>query len=128
MSSRTKVILAVVALAVVGGVTYAVASGGVGGAAVAVETATVEEEDLAVTVTAAGRVQSGIRADVFPPAAGTLAEVSVEDGDLVREGTVLATMDTEPLEAQVKQAQAGLAAAESQLAAVNKQEPSSGEL
>lgn len=127
VTSRTKVILAVAALAVVGGAAYMVTAG-VGRPAASVEAAQVQEEDLAVTITAAGRVESGIRADVFPSAAGTLAEVSVTDGASVRAGTVLATMDTEPLEAQVKQAEAGLAAAESQLAAVDKQEPSSGEI
>ncbi len=127
MTSRTKVILAVAALVAVGGTAYALTTG-VGRPTASVEVASVEEEDLAVTITAAGRVQSGIRADVFPSAAGTLAEVSVADGDEVRAGTVLATMDVEPLKAQVKQAEAALAAAEAQLAGVNKQEPSSAEL
>ena len=126
MSSRVKVILAVIALVVVAGVVSLFAFGG--GAATAVETATVAQEDLAVTVIASGLVKSGARADVFPPTAGTLVSVNVSDGDEVRAGTVIAVMDDEPLLAQLKQAEAAVAGAESQLAAVNKQAPTSAEI
>jgi len=127
VSRRTKIITAIVVLLVLAGAVVAVAVGA-GGAATEVETATVAQQDLAVTVTASGRVESGLRADVLPATAGTLAEVFVRDGDVVSAGAVLARMDTAPLELQVAQAEAGVAQAEAQLAGVEDQEPSSADL
>lgn len=127
MSRRAKIIIGVVVLVVLGGVVAAVALGS-GGVALQVDTAKVAKQDLAVTVTASGRVESGLRADVFPPTVGTLAEVMVKDGDTVSEGAVLARMDTAPLELQVAQAEAALAQAESALAGIEDQEPSSADL
>lgn len=126
MSRRTKVIAAVAALVVIGGVAVALAVGG--GRAVEIETATAADQDLAVTVTASGRVESGMRADVFPPTAGVLESVVVADGDQVSAGMVVARLETAPIEAQVVAARAALSAAESQLAAVDDQEPRSADL
>jgi len=127
VSSRTKVIAAVVALVVIGGIVAFVAFGGPG-AAIEVETVMVEQSDLSVTVTASGRVESGVRADVFPPTAGVLAEVRVSEGQSVTRGTVLAVLDTGPLELAVAQAEAGLAQAEAGLAAVDDQAPTSADV
>ncbi len=114
MSKRTKIVLGIVALVVViGGVAFAVI--GSQGAGPEVETATVQAKDLAVTVTASGKVEAGVSADVFPPTAGTLDEIYVSDGETVTAGTKLAIMDTQALELQVQQARAGLAAAQAQL-------------
>ncbi|MDO8987539.1 MAG: biotin/lipoyl-binding protein [Coriobacteriia bacterium] len=127
MSRKAKIIAGVAVLVVLGGVVAAVALGS-GGATVQVDIAKAVKQDLAVTVTASGRVESGLRADVFPPTAGTLSEVLVKDGDKVSQGAVLARLDTGPLELQVAQAQTGLAQAESQLVAIDDQAPSSADL
>jgi len=127
VSRRAKIIIAVVVLLVLGGAVAAVALTA-GGVATEVDTAEVTQQDLAVTVTASGRVESGLRADVFPPTAGTLAAVFVRDGDIVSAGAVLARMDSAPLELQVAQAEAGLAQAEAALAGVDDQQPSSADL
>ncbi len=127
MSRKAKVIAGLAALILVaGGVAYAVV--GLGGASPEVEVATAERADLAVTVTASGRVESGVRADVFPPTAAIVANVFVDDGQRVEAGTVLARLETEPLELQAEQARAGVIQAESQLALLEKQRPSSAEL
>ncbi len=126
MSRRTKVIAAVALLVVVGGVVVALAVGGA--RAVEIETATAVDQNLAVTVTASGRVESGTRADIFPPTGGVLESVLVADGDRVSAGMVVARLETAPLEAQVAAARAALAAAESQLKAVDDQEPRSADL
>lgn len=115
MSKRTKIIIGVVALVVVGGVAAASFLQAQGGGP-EVETATVTEKELAVTVTASGKVEAGVSADVFPGSAGTLDEILVSDGDEVSAGERIAVLDTAPLEAQVRQAEAGLAAARAQLA------------
>jgi len=86
------------------------------------------QEDLRVTISATGEIQLAERRDVFPGSAGIIDEVLVTDGQQVAAGAVLATLEREPLELQLAQAEAGLAAARSQLAAVERQEPTSAEL
>lgn len=127
MSSRARIIAAAVVLVVLGGIVAYVAFGG-NRAAVEVETMKVEQADLSVTVTASGKVESGVRADVFPPTAGTLADVRVTEGEEVLRGTVLAVMDRAPLEFAVSQAESALAQAESALAAVDDQAPASADV
>lgn len=124
MSRRTKIIAAAVTLVVVAGIAAFVVLGS-GGGGPEVESATVQEQQLAVTVTASGRVEKGVSADVFAPTQGTLDEVKVSEGETVTAGQVLAQMDTGPLELQVAQARAGLSQAEAQLAAIDDQGASS---
>lgn len=127
MSPRTKVMAAVLVLAIAGA-TVAFVALRAAGPAIEVETVTVERSDLAVTVTASGQVESDARADVFPPTAGILAEVRVTDGQQVTKGTVLGVMDAEPLEFGVAQAEAALAQAESALSAVDDQAPAAADV
>ena len=110
MSKRTKIIIAVVALAVVAAavVSFVLKAGGGG---VQIKTATVAETNLGVTVAASGKIQAGTRADVYPPTSGTLGRVYVSDGATVTAGQRLAKMDTGPLDYAVGQAKAGLAQA-----------------
>lgn len=122
MSKKGRIIAAVVALVVVGAVVAFVALGSRGGGP-EVETATVSEQELAVTVTASGKVDSGIRADLYPPVQGVIDEIFAEDGQTVAAGDEIAVLETTQLELQVAQAQAGLSAAQSQLALVNSQAP-----
>ena len=120
MSKRTKIIAAVVVLLVLAGVSgfFLMRSQGTGPT---IKTAAVSETDLGVTVAASGKVQAGVRADVYAPTAGTLAEVYVVDGATVKAGDKLAVMDTAPLELQVAQAVAGLAQASAALDNVGAQ-------
>ncbi len=90
-------------------------------AEVTVETA--KRGPLAVTVSASGRVDVDEKADIFPPAAGTLASVEVTDGQRVKAGDVIAVMDAKPLEAQVAQAQAAYEAALAQRANLTASTP-----
>ena len=107
MSKRTKIIIAVVVLVVIAGAAGAFALRA-GGSGPEIETATVAETNLGVTVSASGKIQAGSRADMYPPTAGTLAVVYVSDGATVTAGQKIAKMDTGPLELAVKQAKAGL--------------------
>lgn len=127
MSKRTKIILAVVALVVVGVVAAGVVLGGQGSGP-QIDTAEVTQRELAVTVTASGKVESGLAADVFPPSAGTISQVFVTDGETVTAGAKIAQMDTGPLELQVAQAKAGVSQAKAQLAQVEDGKPSSSDL
>ncbi len=120
MSRRAKIILAVVAVVVIAGAAafFLLRSRGGGPE---IKTATVADTNLGVTVSASGKVTAGLRADVYPPTAGTLTDVYVKDGQKVNAGDKLAQMDTGPLEIQVQQAKAGVAQAQSQLALINLQ-------
>ena len=115
MSSRTKIIAAVVALLVVGGAAayFFTASKGSGPE---IDVAKAQKKELAVTVSASGKVAPGTSADVYPASPGTIEEVLVSDGETVTAGQKLATLDTGSLELAVDQARSGLAAAKAQLA------------
>lgn len=124
--SRNKVLVGVAAVVIVaGGVVWAVVGRDAGAVEVSVEKAS--KGPLEVTVSAAGSVAPGTKADVFPPAAGTLASIEVTEGEEVRAGDVIAVMDTKPLEMQVAQAQAAYEAALVQADAIGQQEPSSAD-
>lgn len=127
MSKKARIIAAVVALVVVAVVVafFALSSGASGPE---IETASVAQQELAVTVSASGKVESGVSADVFPPTSGTLDEVLVTDGDTVEAGDEIARMDTGPIELQVAQAKAGLSQARAQLAAIDDQAPGTSDL
>jgi len=120
--SRGKIIAGVIALvvivAVVGGVWYTSTA-----SATPVSVAKATSETLGVIVTASGKIEAANKAEVYPPTAGLLTSVDVEDGDVVEAGDKLAQMDTAPLRLQVKQAQAGLKGARAQLDGVNKGVP-----
>lgn len=113
MKTRTKVIIGVVAAVVVAG-----AGTGIALSASAPEEATVLTEsaqvrDVDVTVAASGTVdpalELGLQFSGF--ATAELATLEVEVGDVVAEGDVLATLETEALEAAVASARSGVASA-----------------
>jgi len=127
VSKRAKIITGVIALVVLVAVGAGIALSATGGGP-QIDVATVEEQELGVNVTASGKLDSGQRADVYPPTAGTLAEVLVSDGATVTAGAVIARLDTRPLEIQLAQAEAGLAQARAALSGVDDQAPSSADI
>ena len=56
--------------------------------------------------------------DVAPEVGGTIARLSVAEGDPVQAGQILAELDSQLLDAQIAEAEASLALAEAQLARV----------
>lgn len=66
---------------------------------------------LAVTVAASGKLVAPNAVTVSAPTSGTLATVRVSDGQAVKKGDLLATMDVAPLDLAVTRAEAELAAA-----------------
>jgi HlyD family secretion protein len=78
--------------------------------------ATVERGTLLVAVSASGSIDPHQRVNLTFETPGRVAEVAVEVGSTVKAGDVLARLDTAQLALQVRQAQAGLAATEAQLA------------
>ncbi|HJU64672.1 MAG TPA: efflux RND transporter periplasmic adaptor subunit [Gemmatimonadaceae bacterium] len=77
------------------------------------EIARAELGTAARTVTATGTVEPIRTVGVNSQLAGALLTVNVEEGDIVRAGTVLARIDSRELEAQLKSAEAALVVAQS---------------
>lgn len=79
------------------------------------KTAEVKKGDLTVTVTATGTLQPVEQVEVGTEVSGTIKSVAVDYNDKVKEGQVLARLDTTKLEAQVLQSEASLSYARAKL-------------
>jgi RND family efflux transporter MFP subunit len=120
---KGRIIAAIAALVLIGGVGTALvvrANANVPD----IQVTEVERGELARVVTVSGRTQMGDRADVYPPTAGTLEEVYVEEGQTVSAGDPIAALETEPLEVQVAGAEAAYLGAVAQLDQLQAQVPS----
>lgn len=122
--SRGRIIAAVVTLVVIALVVVAVLASAQARVP-QVTTAPVTRSDLAQTVTASGQLEGDVKADIFPPTQDTLKSIEVIDGQEVRAGQVLATLDRAPLDVAVAQARAGLAQAQAGLVSAQRSAPSS---
>jgi HlyD family secretion protein len=71
-------------------------------------------------VSGSGEIKAAQDADLVFLAQGTVAEVKVEEGDVVKQGDLLAILDTRPFDQQVQQAEAALANAQAQDAALTE--------
>jgi len=81
--------------------------GGEGGA-VPVVTTKVAEKDVPVDLAAIGNVEAYTTISVRSQITGQLREASFHEGDMVRKGELLFTIDRRPFEAALQQAQANL--------------------
>ncbi len=124
--TRGRIIAAVVALVVIGAIIAGVAISA-RNAVPEVSVAKVERRTLGVVVTASGKVDAAEAIDVYPPTAGTISSVEVEDGSPVKAGQTLAVMDTGPMEVSASQALSGIAAADAQFAAAGMTAPTSAD-
>jgi HlyD family secretion protein len=79
--------------------------------------ANVEQGDLAKSVVATGKVQPITKVEVKSKASGIVKKLLVDAGDRVKQGQVLAELDKEELQAQVRGDVAQLSAAEANLRA-----------
>ena len=85
-------------------------------AGVEVKTAVAEERLFEDKVLATGKVEAKRRVDVVAPFGAKLLSLKVKEGDRVVSGELLGEMDASDFEDRVKEAEAGLAVAEAQLA------------
>jgi HlyD family secretion protein len=83
--------------------------------------AKVESGSIARSVVATGKVEPLSKVDVKSKASGLIKYLYVNAGDRVREGQLLAELDKETLEAQLKEAKAVLKSAESNLKEMESQ-------
>ena len=79
--------------------------------------ATVQRGDLSIEITASGNLALSLTDDLTFEIAGTVEEVSVEEGDTVKEGQVLAGLDASEWEDDVELLEDKLTTAERQLTA-----------
>jgi membrane fusion protein (multidrug efflux system) len=84
-----------------------------GGFALAVEVATVKAVDFADDALAVGSLKSAESVVLRPETAGRVATINFGDGAVVAKGTVLISFDASVQEAELQQAKANLALAES---------------
>lgn len=127
--SRGKVIAAVAAVIVI-----ALIAGGIALSAASrvpqVTSAEVQKENLTQTVTASGQLEGDVKADVFPPAIQgslTIKSIQVSDGQAVKVGQVLATLDPEPFDIAVATANSQLKQAQAALVQAKRSQPSSAQ-
>jgi len=81
---------------------------GDGGGAVPVVTTKVVERDVPVDLAAIGNVEAYTTISVRSQVTGQLQEITFQEGDFVKKGQVLFTIDKRPFEAALQQAQANL--------------------
>nr|PZN34220.1 MAG: secretion protein HlyD [Chloroflexota bacterium] len=76
---------------------------------------------ITLGISGAGTIQAVRDADLSFQVQGTVAEVLVDEGDEVKAGDLLARLDLRPFDQQVQQAEAALASAKAQEAALNEE-------
>ncbi|MBT8476461.1 MAG: efflux RND transporter periplasmic adaptor subunit [Alphaproteobacteria bacterium] len=80
------------------------------------ETTKVARADLTITVSATGTVEPTNLVEISSELSGTLEAVNVDFNDVVEEGTVLATLDTTKLRAQLDVSRASVSSAKARVA------------
>lgn len=78
-------------------------------------TVEVNKDAITVRITASGTIEPIRTVNLSPKTAGTVEELYVEQGDKVEAGQVIARMDSEQINAQIVQFEAGVAEARAQL-------------
>jgi multidrug efflux system membrane fusion protein len=84
-----------------------------------VHTVAVQQKTVALPIHASGILTSSAEQRLSFKIGGIIRKIYVDEGDVVRPGQLLAVMDKTEIDAQVNQAQQGLAKAERDLARVN---------
>ena len=110
MSRKRKFAIGAVVLVVLAIIASAVAGGG--SEAVAVRVEEVGLRDLVARVTATGHVEPKTSIDISADVSGRIVELTVEEGDDVEEGQLLLVIDPARFEAAVDRAEAALSDAQ----------------
>ena len=93
-----------------------------GGGPVSVRTVAVSREAMPVVIDAVGTVESEHSVAVRPQVNGVLTAVLFKEGDRVKQGQSLFSIDSRPMQASVDQARSALARDQAQLAQAKEQE------
>jgi HlyD family secretion protein len=84
------------------------------------QTTGITTDQLLSGVSGIGEITAMQDSDLVFQVQGIVAEVNVKEGDTVKKGDVLASLDTRTLDQQVQQAQAGLQSAQAQASALDE--------
>jgi multidrug efflux pump subunit AcrA (membrane-fusion protein) len=123
-SSKKRIIwIAIVAVLALGVVGAFFALQGLG---IPVEAVKAERSDVAITVFATGAVTPGVSRDIYPDTQGLIESVRISEGDMVKEGDILATLAGGANMAQLSQAQSALASARSGLSQAESAQSQAG--
>lgn len=123
---KTRILLAVVVLALVAGVVYrtqfesADGPAGGGGGAIEVKTVAVEVRDFPLVIELPGTLEAAQQVNILAQVGGSLMKQHVQEGDAVRAGQVLFTLDARPAQARMAQSQAALTGARAETAEAEK--------
>ena len=82
---------------------------------VEVETAKVGRQDIRPIIVLSGNLEASWNADISPKADGRIDKLYVDEGDVVKAGSVIAELDMQELTAQVTQAEGNLLVAKAEL-------------
>ncbi len=116
--------LRVFGLAVLVGLAYGAYVWSTSSTTVSYATSEVKPGDLTVVVTATGSVEPTVQVDVSSEQSGTVREVLVDYNSEVRQGEVLARLDTDKLSADLKAKEAALASTRASVARARADEQS----
>jgi HlyD family secretion protein len=83
--------------------------------AVTYETVMPTRANLTVSVTATGTIQPTTQTDISSEMSGVVRSVNVDNNDLIKKGDVLAELDSERYQAQLRSLEAGVASAKAKL-------------
>lgn len=123
---KTRILLALVLLALAAGVVYRTQFGerdgktGDGSGALEVKTVAVEVRDFPRVVELPGTLEAAQQVDILAQVGGTLTKQHVQEGDAVRAGQTLFTLDARPAQARSAQSQAVLTGARAETAEAEK--------
>ncbi len=109
MTGRRKIVIAAIAVVVLGGLIAGQMSKGSSG--IEVRVAEVETLDLVATVIASGKIEPTRSVDIASDITGRIISIPVEEGDEVRRGQLLLRIDPTQFQATVQQMEAALSSA-----------------
>ena len=119
---KWKVIIIIAAIVVVvgaavavGRIVFATKDGSDNADAPAIQTATVERGDIAVTIDATGTIKPLNIVEVSSKASGKILELKADAGDYVEKDDIIAVIETTYVQISLEQAEADLRAAEARL-------------
>jgi len=114
---KLRLLVALIVLALIAGVVYRIQFAGTGGdqpggeRAIAVKTVAVAVRDFPRVIDLPGTLEAPQQVAIVAQVGGTVLRQHVEEGDAVRAGQVLFSLDARPAQARIAQSQATLAGA-----------------
>lgn len=125
---KLRILLILIALAIVAGVAYRVLNKGAegekkrggGDRALSVKTVPVAVRDFPVVIDLPGAIEAAQQVAIVAQLSGSVLKQHVQEGDAVRAGQILFSLDGRPAQAQIAQNQAGLAGARAETVELRK--------